>query len=163
MLNADRTTSAVGVRPMPRRLWRYTPAAKASAFRVARPSADHAVAAAEFVAGLQRDVLRLPELRRDRIALGAADLAAVDRERGARVLHARHQLALRAGALAHRLRPRRRQLPVVERVAIGCEIADRQRARRLAARSVHQNDAEGRGNARAGPHETDHERPLPRN
>src|SRR5258707_1694023 len=95
---------------------------------VASPGADHAFLAAEFVTLAGRLVERAGNLWLDRVAVGAAGIGHVDRERGAGAFH-RHR---GAGALAL-LDGRGAGLGftgIIVSLAIGAAFADREYAGR---------------------------------
>src|SRR5262249_45117159 len=97
-----------------------------SALGVADEGADDALLAAVAVALLQRGVLRLAEPRGGGEAVGAAEVAAVDREGGAIALHRRDHLAVRAGAFLERSLARPLLAREVIGKAVGAAVADRQ-------------------------------------
>jgi hypothetical protein len=108
-----------------------------SPFGVASPGADDAVLAAVLVALTQRRVLRFPETPRDRIAMRAAGILAVDCDRSACALHW-HDLAA-AGAFAEGGAACGRLLCIVVGKAVGTARPDGERARRPRhARRTHQ-------------------------
>src|SRR5215218_6644042 len=95
---------------------------------VAGPGADHAFLAAEFVALLGRGIERAGNLRFDGIAMGAAGIFHVDRERRAGALHG-HRGAV-ALALLQRREPGCGLGGIVIGLAIGAAFADREGAGR---------------------------------
>src|SRR5580765_3919445 len=95
---------------------------------VAGPGADHTFLAAEFVALLCCGVERTGNFRFYGIAVGAAGIGHVDRERGARALHGeRGAIAL---ALLQRRGARRFLGRIVVGLAVGAALADGECARR---------------------------------
>src|ERR1700750_5650 len=95
-----------------------------SAPGVAGPGADHAFLAAEFVAFARRGVECRRYLRLDRVAMGAAGVGHIDRQRRARALHG-HCRAL-ALALLQRRSARTGFAAIVKGLAIGAAFADRE-------------------------------------
>src|SRR5690242_14950233 len=99
----------------------FRPAARlASAlFAVADKGPDHAILTAVFVAVLEGGVLRLAELRRIGIAVRAAGLMAVDRERDAALVGGDDLVAAFAAALLDRGGLGRFRRRIVIGVAVG--------------------------------------------
>jgi hypothetical protein len=94
------------------------------ALGVASPGADHAFLAAELVAFLGRGIERARYLRRHGVAMGAAGIGHVDRERGTGALHG-HSRAV-ALALLQRGGTGSRFRRVIIGLAVGAAFADRE-------------------------------------
>src|SRR3981081_4879540 len=96
-----------------------------SALGVPGPGADHAFLAAELIAFARCRVERARNPRFDRIAVGAAGIAHIDRQRSASALHG-HRGAFALALLARR-GPRVCFAGTIVRLAVGRAFADRER------------------------------------